>query len=219
SEPCLHIDIVAHDDAWHIAVNEKREVTCDTSSLVAELERLVVQAVVPATPHLLTLHAAVLQHKARTFLLVGPSGAGKTTLSVALAHAGWAFGSDELVLLDRNLELRALPLPPCVKVDTFPTVEIWFPELQSAPEHKRYGNMVKYLPIRSTPITAAPTDVLFICHNQDSAGDIRALDSFTGLERMLTQCIFVPSAFRRDDVERFLRWHAGLRYFDVAFNN
>jgi hypothetical protein len=219
NEPCLHIDIVAHDNAWNVAINEKRELTCDTSSLIAELERLVVQAVVPATPQILTLHAAVLQHKAQTFLLIGHSGAGKTTLSVALAHAGWTFGSDELVLLDRNLELRALPLPACVKADTFQAVEIWFPELRSAPEHKRYGNIVKYLPFKSTPFTAAPTHVLFICHDQDSAGEIRALDSFTGLERMLAHCLFVPSGFRRDDVERLLRWHASLCYFEVFFNN
>src|SRR5262249_916438 len=118
-----------------------------------------------------------------------------------------------------NLDLRALPLPPCVKVDTFPAVEIWFPELRSAPEHKRYGNTVKYLPIESAPFTAAPTDVLFVCHNQDSAGEIRALDSFTGLERMLAQCIFVPTGFRPVDVERLLRWHASLCYFDVFFDN
>ena len=99
----LQIEISPSTEGWNIGVDGHIEVTCETASVVAEIERLVVQAVVPATPHLLTLHAAAVQRNDRTLVLAGPSGTGKTTLSVALARAGWHFGSDDIVLLGRDL--------------------------------------------------------------------------------------------------------------------
>jgi hypothetical protein len=82
--------IVANGDEWDIAVDGQFETTCALASIAAEVERLLLQIVVPATPHLLTLHAAALQRGGRPLLLAGPSGAGKTTLSLALTRAGWA---------------------------------------------------------------------------------------------------------------------------------
>jgi hypothetical protein len=212
----LEIDIIARDHMWEIAVNRRLEVACESALVVAELERILLQAVVPLTPHLLSLHAAALQHNGRTFLLAGPSGSGKTTLSVALARAGWRFASDELVLLGRDQKLRALPLPPCIKADSFALIETWFPELRSSLEHKRFGNTVKYLPLDTAPLSPAPTYVLFPRYQPNCPGEIRILESFTGLQRLLAQCVFVPPGFQHGDVTRLLQWHAGLSYLDLA---
>jgi hypothetical protein len=45
------LDITGSDDLWHIAANEQLEVSCDSISLVAELERVLLQRVVRVTPH------------------------------------------------------------------------------------------------------------------------------------------------------------------------
>src|SRR5262249_68394 len=108
------LEISADPTGWRITLGDELVARCDTNAVVSESERLVVQAVVPATPHLLTLHAAALQSECGAVLLVGDSGAGKTTLSIALARAGWGFGSDEIVLLGRELDLRPLPSPACI---------------------------------------------------------------------------------------------------------
>jgi hypothetical protein len=124
----ISVDVTVIDgDRWEIAVDGYAEAVCGIGSVVAELERVIVEAVVPATPHVLTLHAASLQHRGHTVLLAGPSGSGKTTLSVALAHAGWTFGGDEIVLMEAGGNFRPLPLPACIKADTFPLVSGWFP--------------------------------------------------------------------------------------------
>jgi hypothetical protein len=94
----IEIDILPHGNRWDIVAGGQLEETCEARSIVAEVERLLIQRVVPATPHLLTLHAAALQRGGRAWLLTGLSGAGKTTLSLALSRAGWSFGSDEIVL-------------------------------------------------------------------------------------------------------------------------
>jgi hypothetical protein len=215
----IKIDIVAHADQWDLVVAGQFEVTCRLASIAAEVERLLLQNVVLATPHLLTLHAATLQRDGRTLLLTGPSGAGKTALSLALAHAGWSFGSDEIVLIDRDLSLRPLPLPPCIKAPGFGMIESWFPELRSAPEHERYGRTVKYLPIKSTPLPASPGCVVFIRFDPGAPTEIEPVAPFSALERLLGQCVFVPPGFQHDDVEELLRWHGEQRYFDLTFSD
>src|SRR5262245_48878322 len=47
-------------------------------------------------PELLFLHAAVLAAGERAFLLVAPSGGGKSTTTWALTHHGFGYLSDEL---------------------------------------------------------------------------------------------------------------------------
>jgi hypothetical protein len=215
--PEIEIDIVAHGDRWDIVVGGQLEATCETASIVAQVERLLIQTVVAATPHLLTLHAAALQHDGRPLLLAGPSRAGKTTMSLALARAGWSFGSDEIVLLGRDHDLRALPLPPCVKASSFPLIESWFPELRSAPEHERYGYIVKYLPIRSMPLSGVPGSVVFLRFDPRGPNEIKPLERFGALERLLAQCVFVPPEFQHDDVAQLLRWHSEQSYYGLSF--
>lgn len=214
----VQVDLVPAGDAWEIVVQGQAEVTCAPSSVVAEVERLVIQAVVPAVPHLLTLHAAALQRADRTLLLAGPSGSGKTTLSVALAHAGWGFGSDEIVLVEHGLSLRPVPLPPCIKSDSFALIESWFPHLRDAPAHDRYGRSVKFLSIEARRFQPNRTSVVFPRFRPGGGNLLQPMDGFAGLERLLEQCVFVPPGFAHDDVDTLLRWHATLDYFDLAFD-
>jgi hypothetical protein len=219
--PRIEINVVPRGARWDITLDEDIEATCDTDLIVAEVERVLVQRIVPGTPHLLTFHAAALQRQGRTLLLAGPSGAGKTTLSLALTRAGWCFGSDEIVLLGCSRDMRALPLPPCIKEDSFSLIETWFPELCTAPKHQRYGHTVKYLPITSasTTFSSSHGSVVFLRFDPGGPNEIKAVDQFVALERLLAQCVFVPPGFQHRDVEQLLLWHAEQSYFDMSFRD
>jgi len=219
ARPSIHIDVSPHGDEWDIVMNGQFTTRCESNSVAAELEQILVQAIVPATPHLMALHAAALQHDGRIWLLAGSSGVGKTTLSAALVRAGWSFGSDELVLLGRDLSLRALPLPPCIKSDSYSLVESWFPELRATPEQNRLGGIVKYLSIKSTPLRKGRINIIFPDRTAHQENKIEPLDCFSGLQRLLEQCIYIPSGLKSQDVERLLRWHADRRYFVLNFND
>jgi len=52
--------------------------------------------------HYLLLHAAVVERRERTVILPGDPGAGKSTLTAALALSGWRLLSDELTIVDRD---------------------------------------------------------------------------------------------------------------------
>jgi hypothetical protein len=71
------------------------------------------------------LHAGAAARAGRALLLPGPSGSGKSTLALALADAGWDFMADDMVFMDRDLQVRAFP----DEVDLSPRSASWFPAL------------------------------------------------------------------------------------------
>jgi hypothetical protein len=74
------------------------------------------------------LHAALLAHHGRAVIVAGTSGAGKSTVSLSLLRAGWAFGGDDICFTAPGLggpRILAFPDELDVSDDTI----AFFPEL------------------------------------------------------------------------------------------
>ncbi len=69
-------------------------------------------------PDLFFLHSAALTFNTKTILIIGHSGAGKSTTSWALTHHGFEYFSDELSPIDlNNMHVTGYPHAICVKQD------------------------------------------------------------------------------------------------------
>ena len=68
------------------------------------------QVAVHAAPGWL-LHAAALEYEGGAYVFAGPSGAGKTTLTLELMNRGWRLITEEMVLIDRQLAVHGLARP------------------------------------------------------------------------------------------------------------
>jgi len=66
------------------------------------LELMLLNAALDRAPHLAAVHAGVVAHAGQAALVCGESGAGKTTLTLALLRQGCAYLSDEVALVDRT---------------------------------------------------------------------------------------------------------------------
>lgn len=94
------------------------------------------------------LHAASVARDGRGILLAGPSGVGKSILSLACARAGWGFLSDEMPILHRDgsgFEARAFP---CLAGFSKGLLQ-YFPEVAARvaweyPEPGRTGRKVRF---------------------------------------------------------------------------
>lgn len=98
------------------------------------------------TCYLATLHAACVSYKGQGVLLVGESGAGKSSFAYGCARRGWTYTSDDAssLILDREDRL-VLGNPNGFRFR--PSVASLFPELQG---HIRQRNGKPTLEIRSS---------------------------------------------------------------------
>jgi hypothetical protein len=64
----------------------------------------------------MAIHASVIYAGDSAALLVGTSGAGKTTLSLALARRGLSVATDDVALVNPET-LHVLPIPRCFHLD------------------------------------------------------------------------------------------------------
>lgn len=88
----------------------------DLSELVFQLEKAIIVATQECRPDLLFLHAAALERDRAAWLLVGESGAGKSTTAWGLLHHGFSYLSDELAPIDLGtLEVIPYPHALCLK--------------------------------------------------------------------------------------------------------
>jgi len=91
----------------------------DRDSLLFHIDKELILALQHERPDLLFLHAAAVDVGGRVAVLVGPSGMGKSTLTLAAVEAGCGYLSDELAPVDLDtltvhpyahaLCLKALP--------------------------------------------------------------------------------------------------------------
>ena len=215
----LSIAIEAVNGEFAISSDGDPRAVVAPEKLVAEVERRIVQDLVPRVPHFLAFHAALLQSREGGVLFPAPSGSGKTTLSATLAREGWGYLSDEMALLERSLTWQGLPFPPCIKAENYALIEAGQPGLRDAVEHDRFGRRVKFLPLTPRTGSIAVSTVVFPEYRADAVNTLEPLAAFDGLQRFLTQCVYVPFGFTDEDVSRLLQWHDQTAYYTLRFSS
>jgi hypothetical protein len=100
------------DRTW-LELPRERPLPFEDPWTLAEVARYwLVERAVTAARLVVPLHAAALTKGGRGALFAGPSGAGKTTLAVVLAQAGWALASDDIAPIDvATGAVHAFPKP------------------------------------------------------------------------------------------------------------
>ena len=141
AEPLLRLQVARRGRGlWSVhAADGPEEVAGRIGRILAHLEWRAVSAAVGATSGCAVIHGATLAQGSSSVLLLAPSGAGKTTLTLGLMGRGWEPYADDLSLVDAAT-LAVTALPRCFHVDgaslaLLPTL----PELESA------GTLAGYL--------------------------------------------------------------------------
>lgn len=163
---CPHVRLSAYLDPPRVeAIGGIRLALGSAAEVAPAVAGLALRAVVDHVADRLALHAAGLATAGRAVILPAPSGAGKTTLALALLARGWDFLTDELVLIDprgavtpcpRALRLRA-PTPALI-----PGLRRWvrLHPLPSAPLPGQPGlpdrPVALGIPLRQAPLSARP---------------------------------------------------------------
>lgn len=215
----LWVSVTADGSRFRVSSGGDPPTREGVEGLTADVERRIVQDIVPRAPHFLAFHGALLARHDDALLLTAPSGSGKTTLAVALARAGWSLLTDELALLDRDLSWRGLPLRPCVKRENYDLIQRLFPGIEGVVEHVRFDRRVKFIPLPVVRASTALKTVIFPQFKPGSAAAVRSLVPAEGLQRLLEQCVYIPLGFNEDDILRLIEWHGRVEYLSLEFGD
>lgn len=109
-------------------------------------------------------------------MIVGPSGSGKSTLALQLALSGWAYLSDDELLLsltDRLVEARGFRTFFAVKQENARLKHCFEPDVSLGLKRTSH---------------ASPGVVLFVSVNDGAKSDIRKLTQAEGMMRLIRAC-------------------------------
>ena len=105
------------------------------------LEATLCQAIIQSQRRCMAVHASAICAGESAALLVGRSGAGKTTLSLALARRGLAVATDDVALVEPQT-LDVFPIPRCYHLDDQSVTLLEADGLQFPQSWKRFSFMV-----------------------------------------------------------------------------
>ncbi|MBI3452263.1 MAG: hypothetical protein HY057_05410 [Rhodospirillales bacterium] len=172
-------------------------------------------------------HAGAVVRHGRCLLLPGESGYGKSTLVAALIHSGFQLaGDDTIILAGDSLDVRPLPLPPCIKEGAWAALTPFVPGIGAATVHSRPdGRRLDYLPVPpmarlADPAAGVPVGwIVFPRYVAGAATQFAPLGKLAALQRLMPD--FFPAALplTRDQVERLARWIEGIECFDLRHSS
>lgn len=140
------IQMVEDRNRIHLFRNGDWLLSCSPDELATVLKGELLTEILKHGAYELALHAAALLRGERLVLLCGDPGAGKTTLMLALAHAGFGFVADDVTLMDSSGLGVGLPFAPAVKPGAWPLLAEYYPDLAAAPVFRRPDNKrVRYV--------------------------------------------------------------------------
>jgi len=136
--------LVAADGLVLIARGDAPAVIVTPSEAAPILKAMLIEDVMARAHGGVALHAATLHSNDGALLLGGSTGAGKSTLTLALLAAGFGYGGDDVALLDAQGRVRGVPFAPAMKAGAARLVS----GLAPLPRHRRPdGKWLRYWPV------------------------------------------------------------------------
>jgi hypothetical protein len=171
----------------------------DPRDLVPRFEMDLYEQVLARAEPAWILHAAALAVNGKALVLCGASGAGKTTLTLALAARGFRLLTEELVWIDKTATVRGLPRPLHVPARSPQRADVPTGWTQlSYPIRGRDGvmreDMLVVPPARALELGALPLGAIVrIGHGPDWPVRLEASPATVGFQRLWDR------ALRQDD--------------------
>jgi hypothetical protein len=182
------------------------------------------QSAVNAHDFLFYIHAGVVGAGESCILLPAAAGSGKSSLTAALAHAGFRYYSDEVALIERTtFRVPPMSLAICVKSTGWDLMARYYPDLPALPIHRREDNkVVRYIapPAGAAQQQPAPVShIIFPRHDKDAATELKPIPRSEALSRLMGECLALRQRLDLNNVGELVRWIAGIDCYALTFSS
>ncbi|MBZ5611027.1 MAG: PqqD family peptide modification chaperone [Acidobacteriia bacterium] len=186
----------------------------DLDRLAPRFKTWLLQTVVRRHSYFLELHAGVVSNGEKCVLLPAAPGSGKTTLTAALAAAGFQYFSDEIALLEEpDLEVRPVPISLSVKSGATDILAPLFPQRRRLARHTREDfESVTYLnpPAASLRYEANRTYpagwIVFPQYSPGVTTELRPIGKAEALARLVREILVVAKPLDKRTVRSLVEW-------------
>ncbi len=170
SPPAMEVVIEGTQELWSFRIDGGPPQPVPNGwELLDQIRHAMTERASELAPSFLVLHAGVVERDGRCVLIAGPSGVGKTTLTMALLGRGWSYMSDDIAPIDiATLEVAPFPKPLGVR-----SPEGWTEVLEhwSPPEWLREPERTLAAPAHVLGAVSAYPAVARVVVLPDRAGD------------------------------------------------
>ena len=173
----LLFQAMEHRDRIHLFRNGNWVESCSERELPTVMKGQLLSEILGKGGYELALHAGALVHNDRILVLSGMPGAGKTTLTLSLVHAGFGFAGDDVALLDSTGRCTGLPFAPAVKAGAWPLLATNCPDLASAPVYRRPDRRRVRYPVPRAVASSDPRAIGWVVLLRREAGATARLDA------------------------------------------
>ncbi len=186
----------------------------DLDRVTPRFKTWLLQTAVRHHSYFLEIHAGVVSNGEKCVLLPAAPGSGKTTLTAALAAAGFHYFSDEVALLEEpDLEVRPVPISLSVKSGALEVLAPLFPQLRRSPKHTREDSeTVTYLnpPAASFRYDLTRTYpagwIVFPQYSPSATTALRPIGKAEALARLMKEVLVVGTTLDTRIVRSLVRW-------------
>jgi hypothetical protein len=181
-------------------------------------------AAVSAHDFLYYVHAGVVGTDSGCILLPAAPGSGKSSLTAALVHGGFRYFSDEVALIQRTTyRVPPVPLAICVKSTGWNLMARFYPNIPALRVHGREdGKLVRYIapPNGAAQHSPAPVSHIIFPHYEKGAStELKPIARTEALRRLMDECLGLRHRLDTENVEKLLRWIAGIECYDLRFSS
>jgi hypothetical protein len=206
ADPRVTLSVVGSRQSWFIFEEHCPVAACTDHELVPHLKAILTERYVSSVESAFLVHGALLAKHSRGLLICGSPGAGKTTLSVALAGSSYRYCSDDIVRIERDGSAIGVPFLPAVKTGAWPLVAPYFPDIVDVPIHRRRdGQDVRYLWV---PISAEPrilSDIVMLAREPGVAASLKAVEPLEVLSTILESAFSASGSLAAESLKTFAR--------------
>ncbi len=189
--------VIQDGEAWLVGQLEGRAYCCQGLNAIASLVKMAIFSdALAKMDESIAIHAAAVGQGRMALVLPGRAGSGKSTLTAALVDEGLEYLSDDLIMLDPDLNMmRGVPFSLSVKETGTEILSGRFPYLRDLPLNIRLDSKrVRYLPLAPAQDERGPDRsfkiawIVFPTYDPEGTDELLSIGAGAALVRLMESC-------------------------------